>query len=293
MEIYNGEASTVDVKLPDGSSAASAVIKKDGSVIYTPMLPNPAIVDNVVSVPIPYIYTVMDSDLTVEVTFTLGTNAGNIKAVPVRIVTPLLTLQEISEILPTASDSEMKRVERKVRAVIENNTGQYFGKYDGTLRVYGGDSSILNTSKRVISVSSLSFTGGEWTDGLGIINDGWSISRLDRGWIKVDTFQEGDVYRSGPVIYDPRATFLFSKNVEYSITGLFGYDYVPYDIKEAARALINDYACAESLYRDRYLADIRAADWRFSFDTGAYLGTGNVVADQLISGYRRNILAVI
>ena len=124
MEIYNGEAATVDVKLPDGASAATATVKKDGVVIYTPMLPAPAIVDGVVSVTIPYIYTTTDSDLTVEVTFTLGTNAGNVKVVPVRVVTPLLTLQEIAEILPNASTTEMKRVERKVRSVIENVTGQ-------------------------------------------------------------------------------------------------------------------------------------------------------------------------
>ena len=56
-------------------------------------------------------------------------------------------------------------------------------------------------------------------------------------------------------------------------------------VKEAAKLLVNDYACAEQTYRDRYLTSMTAADWRIQFHSGAFLKTGNVRADQLLRDF--------
>ncbi len=71
----------------------------------------------------------------------------------------------------------------------------------------------------------------------------------------------------------------------FEITGDWGYKSVPAPVKEAARLLVNDYACSEQLYRDRYLESIKAADWRLQFSSRAWEYTGNVRADQLLSEY--------
>ena len=294
MEIYNGEATSIDIKLPDGANTSIATnvnIKRDGEVVSGPT--SPAIVDGKVTVVIPYQITTLDSDLAIEVGFSVGSLPTQ-KVVPIRVVTPLLTINEIKEIIPQASDAEIKRVERKVRSVIEAYTGQYFGKYTGTLPALGTGQLTLPLGKRVLSVDSISSSNGSWAGtSLAVTDEGWSLGYLNKGWIAVDTIAEGDVYRSGPVITDPAFSLRFVKGQTYSVKGTFGYDYVPFDVKEAARALINDYACMESLYRERYISDIRAADWRFAFGPGAFMGTGNIVADQILIGYQRNIMAVI
>jgi len=77
----------------------------------------------------------------------------------------------------------------------------------------------------------------------------------------------------------------FKEGVIYPISGVWGYEAVPESVKEAARLLVNDYACADSQYRDRYLTSMTAADWRIQFNSGAFVRTGNVRADQLLSEY--------
>lgn len=71
----------------------------------------------------------------------------------------------------------------------------------------------------------------------------------------------------------------------FQITGDWGYKTVPANVKEAAKLLVNDYACSEIAYRDRYLESIKAADWRLQFNSRAWEYTGNVRADQLLSEY--------
>lgn len=71
----------------------------------------------------------------------------------------------------------------------------------------------------------------------------------------------------------------------FEITGDWGYKTVPAAVKEAAKLLVNDYACSESAYRDRYLESIKAADWRLQFSSRAWEATGNARADYLLSEY--------
>lgn len=71
----------------------------------------------------------------------------------------------------------------------------------------------------------------------------------------------------------------------FEITGNWGYKTIPANVKEAAKILVNDYACGEIAYRDRYLESIKAADWRLQFSSRAWEYTGNVRADQLLAEY--------
>lgn len=291
MEIYNGEATTLTIDLPAGAvGPINTVIKRDGAIILGPL--NPTLTDGSITINIPYPQTVLDGDITIETQFTLATETLT-KTIAARVVTPVLTISEMQTILPNASDDEIRRVERKVRSVIEAFTGQYFGKYTGTMYVYGGGDSFLYSSRKILSVTGLEYNGATFAgSGFQITHNGWAVTPA-KGYLEVNTISAGDVYRSGPVIASPYGNATFTTGMQYGIVGIFGYDYVPFEVKEAARALVNDYACQESLYRERYISDIRAADWRFAFNTGAFIGTGNVVADQLLAGYQKNILAVI
>jgi hypothetical protein len=72
---------------------------------------------------------------------------------------------------------------------------------------------------------------------------------------------------------------------QYNISGQWGWNSVPAAVQEAAALLAHDYACADVLYRDRYLTSMTAADWRIQFNAGAFSDTGNVRANQLLEEY--------
>ena len=51
--------------------------------------------------------------------------------------------------------------------------------------------------------------------------------------------------------------------------------------------------CGQAGYRDNYLSSMKAADWRFDYFQEAVIGTGNVVADQLLEEYINHGAAVV
>ena len=94
--------------------------------------------------------------------------------------------------------------------------------------------------------------------------------------------------RPGGVIVTPTASGGATKwksDYPFEITGDWGYKRVPEPVREAARLLVNDYACSEQLYRDRYLESIKAADWRLQFSARAWDHTGNARADHLLAEF--------
>lgn len=103
----------------------------------------------------------------------------------------------------------------------------------------------------------------------------------------VTTSRTGEVFTGG-VTVAPTASGGATKwksDYPFEITGDWGYERVPEPVREAARLLVNDYACSEQLYRDRYLESIKAADWRLQFSTRAWDHTGNARADHLLAEF--------
>jgi hypothetical protein len=86
---------------------------------------------------------------------------------------------------------------------------------------------------------------------------------------------------------------LWKDNVWYTITGDWGYEDVPTNVKEAMLILIEDAICPDSEYRDRYIDSVKTADYQYMYTSNAFRGTGSVIADQLLEPFRRPSLAVI
>jgi hypothetical protein len=77
----------------------------------------------------------------------------------------------------------------------------------------------------------------------------------------------------------------FKSGVEWEIDGEWGYESVPTIVQEAALLLIEQYLCPDDTYRERYVTNLRAADYSYSLKGKAYHGTGNAVADYLLLEY--------
>ncbi len=207
------------------------------------------------------------------------------KITPVDIVTPILTKAEIKAVWDDATDAEVTTIEKAVRHIIKAYTGQEFGRYIGTIQARGTGGMTLALPKRLLTIET--FEGIEAaTNQFTIGNGGYTLSWTPYGVppVKADFY---GYHQIGGVIHNPNNVKLstFNSTRTYVIGGHWGWEAVPDDVKEAAKLLVNDYACSDAQYRDRYLVSMTAADWRISFYSGAYLRTGNVRADQLLSDF--------
>lgn len=305
MEIYRGTSNaTLSLKVPAALTGATIEFISNGVVIHEASTVTFDGVDTYTTT-VPWHLTRQDQDFFVDWTYSFmehGVTHTIKERQAIQIVTPLLPLEEIARIAEKTLPADLDYVtdlERKVRSTIQTLSGQQFGKWYGVQTSTGNGNNRLSLPAPILEFTRFSFDGivrPNW--GITIINDGWalsggtieitSIKQAPPEWM-LDRFDYDGKIRA-PMVYDAHT---FRDGVEYIVEGLWGYHDVPADIRQAARLLVNDYACDESLWRERYIDSIRAGEWRFEFNPNAFTGTGNVQVDQILSTYRRAMLAVI
>lgn len=272
-EIYRDSVGLgVEFSVPE-STIVEAWIERKGVFTDTDFTNEP-----VPTIQVPYSVTRYDGKFDVTVRYTVE-GAEYTKKETHEIVTPLFKKEELiayDSDFSKLSDSQIADLEVLIRTLFEVITGQKFGLEYGTVFFNGSGSSMIGLPKRAIEVkpyeSSNSISSHGWTN---ITNDGWVLRAAPRSsWIS--KFDE-DYSVSN------RAAFRADRN--YSLTGLWGYHSPPEDIVLAAKILASDYGCEQSLWRDRWIKSMRAADWRVEFDSRAYQLTGNVKVDQILDKY--------
>jgi hypothetical protein len=219
-------------------------------------------------------------------TFTVGDGNGEYTDTEAHeIVTPLLTNSEIKEIHPLATPAEVEKIEKATRHIIQAHTGQKFGKYIGVREIQGNSSRKLLLPERLLTLEKVDDVAA--TPDFSVQNNGFILIHKPWGVPPVKADAWGLHYHTGGVIHNPNGVNLGVWNAEhiYRVEGVWGWEEIPAPVKESAKLLINDYAAADIAYRDRYLTSMTAADWRIQFNSGAFLRTGNVRADQLLSDY--------
>ena len=295
MEIYRNNTAQIKLTVPVTAVDGSFVVKAtDGAtVLYT--FPTVSAISGGYQVTLPFSLVDRDRKFSIEWDFSYleGSDTKTYSAKTyVEVVTPYVTVDEIRDALgtmPPMTDAELQRVERRIRGVIDNFTGQTFGKYTGSYRIQSSGEEDLSLPARLISVTAVD--GAPYTNvaGFDTRGDGWFL-----GAAPAAVYVNGQ-YTTNGVIYAPGycATNLWKDNSWYTITGDWGYEDVPTNVKEAALILIEDVICPDSEYRDRYIDGVKTADFQYTYTTNAFRGTGSVIADQLLEPYRRPSLAVI
>jgi hypothetical protein len=310
MEIYRNDANPlVAVEVPAAVKATVTAIDvfafENGRKIHE--FNAVAATPTGYTVLLPWSLSRQDRDLVVkwEITYTdAGVPTVATDQTAVSIITPLLPLEEVARIagydLTTAEGrTDTLDLERRVRYAVQTHTGQNFGKFAGVMQVSGNGSNKLNLPAPLLEFRGFSFDNIVRSNhSVKLINNGWALAS---GNVYIDNIKQappewmldrfdytGKIY--APMLYGHHR---FNDGVEYTIEGTWGYNDVPGDVKQAARLLVQDYSCDESLWRERYIDSVRAGDWRFEFNAAAFAGTGNVQADQILSGYRRATMVVV
>lgn len=236
-------------------------------------------------------YQTTDGQVQVTWSFLIPTSGSYTHTQYYDIVTPLLDYTQIREILGTdTTDAECAAAEASARYIIQAYTGQSFGKYTGPLSVTGGGEGFLRLPRRLIALTSINSETvvASWVT---IRGDGWFLTPKTIGVPTIRSDFDGwhQVPESGVITAPPRwARNLvgFALNTEFVVDGEWGWNGVPAPVVDAAKLLINDYACGDSIYRDRFVQSISGPDWRIQFNDGAFSSTGNVRANQLLADYK-------
>jgi hypothetical protein len=313
MEIYVETPQDIVISMPFGFSAPKYTVTKNG-VASAPQDPVSSVENKSVTVKIPYALTTEEGDGLVSVTFTIDGLPAE-KKIPFDVVTPYLTVAQARAVLEdeTLSDEEVMEIEQAVRYIINAHCGQSFGKRTKDVVVVGAGESALALPERLMEITGLKTLSAVLNpSATWIIADGWYLKK--KYYDAIGDIENDSLYWDGEGVYDfdespleaphglghTRDRYGHGKIISapgsfsgakwkddypFTISGTWGYASVPRPVVEAAKLLLNDYACSEQAYRDRYLESIKSADWRLQFNEQAYLHTGNVRADQLLNDY--------
>jgi len=234
-----------------------------------------------------------------DITWT-GTDGGKIflRTTTERVVTPLVKSSRLQTLFENTnwSPAELAELENSVRVFIESYTGQSFGYEIGKHSVIGNGEKKIALPKRLIRATTISGGPAGW---FTTSNNGWYLYIGNKNLLTTkeappEEYIDNYHYMTKGVIVVPDTYWKqFRVGARYDITGEWGYYTVPEDVQEATMLLANDYACGDNLYRERFLESIKAGDWNMVFNVGAYRGSGNVRADQLLEPYRRQGMVII
>ena len=291
MEIYRDTSGVATLEHPV-TGTLTADISRGSEVISA----NQAVTSNgsIHTTPIDWSLTEYDGTLTIN-----WKKTGFSRVTYEEVVTPIVPLSVLDAIMDGVEQDDQYDAERIVRRIVEAYTGQSFGKFRGTKQVAGNDSTQLALPNPLISFTTMTDDNFNYDPaGFLIRGEGWFLAQTPGGWYTIKDAPPEDVldqFSYSGVIVAPGAVKKrdFSYTSVYAITGDWGYVSIPVGVVEAAKILLNEYACQDSSYRDKYLHSMKSADWRIEFNQMAFDGTGNLKADQLLEPYKLSNLVVI
>ena len=218
------------------------------------------------------------------------------------VVTPYANMADVWEDLGFGTDPsdpnyktyhEVQMAEKYARKLIEAYTAQFFYLYDDVQIVYGSGADILPLPFRMYAIHELYENDVLLVDKINDVNN-WIFSPIisESGYgIRVNRTDQMDnmVYTSNglipPSYLDYGGAGAFQKDYRYSVSGRFGWSSVPDNVEEACIILIKQFFEKDTAWRNKYVRNISAFDWKFEFMEDAHRGTGNLYADQLLLPY--------
>lgn len=83
----------------------------------------------------------------------------------------------------------------------------------------------------------------------------------------------------------------FPEDYDYIVEGEFGYFVIPYEITEAIELLMNDLACGNNRYLNKYIESVDTDGFDITYFAEGLFGTGNLIVDNILTKYGRTIRA--
>jgi hypothetical protein len=183
------------------------------------------------------------------------------------------------------SVAEATEYERLVRYIIDAKTGGFKFVYKQK-EVLGMGSDRLLIDERINKLFKL-FQNEELVYDVDSNTNEWNyFLNVSKTAILRET-EENDENRIHykKVWKDRYAGTEFPEDFDYIVEGEFGYFVIPSDIQEASKLLINDLACGNNRYLNKYMESIKLDGFDFKYFTEALFGTGNLIVDNILNKY--------
>lgn len=291
IEIYRNSAERlVSLKVPlTPVGAVDVSIYADGEFLYEVNTINA--ITGGYSFNLPFFLAQYDRDLDIEWKFEYIEDSVTYQyenMTPVRVITPILSIEEVQQISPDLDEEAAKIVESQVRHIITSITNQSFGYYVGKKIILGNGERSIRLPDKLIDFSGIETNEYVYNPyAYTIKSDGWYLAQNTASLLSIKEMPPESSLDNGPVITTPYAAYYsgFKRNLRYIVDGRWGYLAVPPDVKLAARLMVEDYACPEVVYRDKFLESIKSGDWRLQFNSQHWENTGNVRANMLLAPY--------
>lgn len=290
-DVYNEETKTLGkvIKTGTASQLYYGDSKAEGRFIYEL---TPEITD-------------IPRNLRIKWTFFLDQNQLNERSgtKEIFINIPYVTLGKLREIkeLNEYSDQEIMSMERMVSRIIDSYCGQSFSfEINKTKTIPGASSEYLILPGRLWHLEDIKVLD----DYVKIIRDGQgNVVEIDQSGRSIIDYVTVDIdnpwrirnrksYNFVPLDETRSSDFFRNGNI-YAITGNWGYPFVPARVSQAASILIKTYFYDDSAYRDRYVSEIMAGNWRMKFSATGDSTTGSANADIILSAFRDINVAVL
>lgn len=239
-----------------------------------------------------------DRDLKIEIQ-SIQTNGYSEDELFVTLVRPYATADEITEyfannfsattsILADATTDYIRKIERKVRFLINSYINSEFKFEYKTVGTYGSNTDLLHLGQRIESFDKIIYNDYVTYDSKedpAIDELGVSIAVApSRYGIKVIA---PGINISEWVDQNPlNNPAYFTKDSSYLVRGEYGWRHIPEDIKIAVYELINDELCADSIYANKGIKSIQNDSFNIQFADTVGQSTGNLYVDALLAPYK-------
>jgi hypothetical protein len=202
------------------------------------------------------------------------------------VVRPYCNIESVASKLGVTT-SQTIQSEKVARKIIESEAGN-FGFVRKNKEVYGMGMDYLMLDEPIRNLYYL-YENGELiydyedenlqeykisVDGSSIVTSASQVNKMEYQRVWRDRYLDTD----------------FTSGFDYLVDGDFGYSYVPEDIQEACELLIQDIASNNLRYVNRYIKEFDNNEFKVKFSDGFQSGTGNMIADKILSRYKNRII---
>jgi hypothetical protein len=201
--------------------------------------------------------------------------------------------------------AEYKRFEIIARSIIDSYlgndsaTGEGFYNHKLIVQEVGNGTDYFpmwHNVKRVLKVYENNVlvydydTKEEWETQYVIAANNSAIMRVENGvYNRLEQRAPRMPTASGDLGFYGRAGSAFPKGVDYTFVLDVGYKAVPPDVEIAAAMLIDDLKCNRNDYYKRFITQYSTDQFDIKFDSSFLEGTGNMIVDKILSGYKGNV----
>lgn len=297
MDIYRYEPEDVYLRIRVSSELTDADSMPTARLVSNE--PEPYSIDRALSVskvstgvykaPLTMLDVAESRELIVNWSFTVsGVNAT--RSEYHQVVTPYNYIEDLQDVVPAGtSNDDIRTAAQAARLIIDSVCSQTFDRKYLTIDSFGSSKNVMTFNDFVLHVEKITsgddvfYESGAESNRLEI-----DITPTKKGIKIISTLDP--VFEDDGFLVHEEGVFL--KDYKYTVKGIFGWDYVPSAIREAHRELVNDWFCKDSIWKRKYIEQMKSADWQFKLAPEAYTETGNFKADTLLRPYKNYSMVV-